>query len=232
MVDPERLQRICNELSSDPRYAVGSKRYPLAVSDEEAVAIADALAEEFDEGVVQREKLAQRQGLNIYCRAGCTACCSVLVVCYRPEALRIAGFLRQHEAEKNWFLLQFPYWLKRAGETPELAQRAFLQGRQAEYERLHLEHFGQAIPCPFLRAGQCTVYPVRPLGCKNAHALDTAEYCSADGGRPADAVDFVPLNRLLVQATQLFHALHNIRSRERHGQKPVGQAVYDLLTAK
>ncbi len=234
MPDPERLNRLVSELSSDPRYVSGTKRFPLAVSDGEAVAIAEALSDEFDEGVTQRAAQAARQGLRIHCHAGCTACCNVLVSCYLPESLRIAAFLNQpQQAEvKAAFLAAYPAWQQRVGSAPEQAMTAFASGQQAAYDAIHLGHFRQAIPCAFLMDGRCSIYPVRPLGCRNAHALDTAEHCVADppGGKPPQAVELIPVSRLLQRATQLFHAVHNAKSRERHGQKSVCVAVYELLT--
>ncbi|HNN50342.1 MAG TPA: YkgJ family cysteine cluster protein [Pseudomonadota bacterium] len=234
MPDTERLSRICTELASDPRYAGGSKRFALAISDAEAMSIAEALAEELDEGVAARAAQAARQGFHIYCQKGCTACCAVLVVSYLPEALRIAAYLNQpeHADAKAAFLAAYPRWKEQAGNVPERATAAFVEGRQAEYDALHLEHFRRAIPCAFLVDGACSIYPVRPLGCRNAHALDTAAQCVADppGGRPPAAVDFVPLTRLIHRATQLLHAVHNVKSRQRHGQQSVCVAVYELLT--
>jgi Fe-S-cluster containining protein len=234
MADPERLARLCGELVSDPRYVTGSKRFPLSVSDGEAVAMAEALAEEFDEGVRARAAQAERQGLHIHCHAGCSTCCGNLVSCYLPESLRIAEFLKQPEqAEvKAAFVAAYPSWRERTGDLPEQAMAAFSSGQQARYDELHQAHFRKAIPCAFLVEGCCSIYPVRPLGCRNAHALDTAANCVADpaDGRPAQAVEFVPLSRLLRSANQLFHAAHNAKSRERHGQKSVCVAVYELLT--
>ncbi|MBL8631979.1 MAG: YkgJ family cysteine cluster protein [Myxococcales bacterium] len=233
-VDPVRLQRLVSELSSDPRYARGSKRFPLPIADAEATEIVAALAEEFDEGVTVRAEHAARQGLRIHCHPGCTSCCEILVTCYLPEALRIVAFLKQPEqAEtKAAFLAAYPAWKARAGRASEQAMAAFVQGQQAQLDAIHLEHFRRAIPCAFLRDGRCSIYPVRPLGCRNAHALDTSAHCVADPplGKPAQAVDFVPLTRLLQNATQLFHAIHNAKSSERHGQKSVCEAVYELLT--
>lgn len=233
-VDPARLERLVSELSSDPRYALGTKRFPLPIGDAEATEIVAALTEEFDEGVNVRAEHAARQGLRIHCHPGCSSCCAVLVTCYLPEALRIAAFLKQPEqAEaKAAFLAAYPTWKARTGSASERAMAAFANGQQAQLDAIHLEHFRSAIPCAFLREGQCSIYPVRPLGCRNAHALDTDAHCVADppDGKPASAVDFVPLSRLLKDATQLFHAIHNAKSSERHGQKSVCVAVYELLT--
>ena len=233
-LDPARLEQLVSELSSDPRYAVGTKRFARPIGDAEAVEIVSALAEEFDEGVRIRAAHAEQQGLRIHCHPGCSSCCAILVTCYLPEALRIAAYLKQpeHAEEKAAFLAAYPTWKQQTGSASERVMAAFAQGQQATLDAVHLEHFRRAIPCAFLRDGQCSIYPVRPLGCRNAHALDTSAHCVADppGGKPAAAADFVPLTRLLKNATQLFHAIHNAKSSERHGQKSVCVAVYELLT--
>ena len=66
MADEERLGRLVSELGADPRYATGSRRFPLHIERSEAVAIAQALAEEFDGGTQERAAQAARQGLHIH----------------------------------------------------------------------------------------------------------------------------------------------------------------------
>lgn len=231
MLDTERLARICDELITDPAYARGKKRYATPVSTEETIAIAQALAEEVEEGVAARDAQAERQGFRVVCQKGCNSCCNVLVVCYQPEALRIVEFLRKPEQAQTLaaFLSAYGPWKAQAGDVPERAQRAFVEGDQAGYDELHQNHFRRAIPCAFLVDGVCSIYPIRPIGCRNAHALDTNARCVADPPEPAQALDFVPLARIVHRATQLLHALHNVKSRERHGQKSVCVAVHELL---
>lgn len=68
MLDEARLSRLVSELGADPRYATGSRRFPLHIGRDEAIAIAAAFAEEFDAGTQERATLAARQGLHIYCK--------------------------------------------------------------------------------------------------------------------------------------------------------------------
>ncbi len=68
MADEQRLGRLVSELGADPRYATGSRRFPLHIDRGEAIAIAQALAEEFDSGTRERARLAERQGLHIHVR--------------------------------------------------------------------------------------------------------------------------------------------------------------------
>lgn len=234
MPDADRLSRLVSELASDPRYAVGARRFPLPVSDGEAVAIAEALAEEFDSGTAERSRLAAAQGLNIYCRAGCSACCDILVMAYRPETLRIARFLSQPEnaAVREGFLARYKSWREAAGDTPERLSALFVAGKQQEYDALHNEHFRRRIRCAFNDEGRCTIYAVRPIACRNAHALDTDAHCCADppDGRPAAAVGFVPLERFMKDALRILRAAHNATTTRRHEQESICAAVHRHLS--
>lgn len=225
-----------SELAADPRYAVGSRRFPLPVSDDEAVAIAAALGEEFEGGTQERARLAAAQGLHIYCRAGCSSCCDILVMAYRPETLQIARFLQQPEnAEvKAGFLARYAAWREATGDTPEKLTALFVAGKQAAYDALHNEHFRRRIRCAFNEDGRCTIYEVRPIACRNAHALDTDAHCSADppGGRPAAAVGFVPLERFMKDALRILRAAHNATTTRRHEQESICAAVHRHLTRR
>lgn len=235
-LDEARLGRLVTELGSDPRYASGSRRFPLAVSDAEAVAIAAGFSDECDAGVAERARLAERQGLRIHCHAGCSSCCSVLVMAFRPETLRIAAFLREPEqaAAREGFLARFPAWRAAVGDLPERAAARFVSGDQKGYEAVLSEHFRRDIPCAFLDGGRCTVYPARPLGCRDTHALDTAAHCTAEppDGKPAQALGFVPLENLLRDARHILRATHNATTTRRHEQTSICVAVHAHLTKR
>ena len=205
--DAERLARLVSELGADSRHAVGSRRFPGVVTDDDAVAIASELAEEFDAGVKQRAELAERANLHIYCKSGCTTCCCVMVMVYRPEALVIARWLLlpENAGAREAFLRAYPVWREAAGEAPEQLTKLFVGGDGKNYDTRHQDYFRKRLLCAFNQEGRCSIYPVRPIGCRNAHALDTDAYCCADPpeGKRAAAVEFVPLDRFLKSATSL-----------------------------
>lgn len=242
MPDPERLVRLVNELMSDARYATGSRRFPLAIADDEAAAIAEALDEELDRGAAARAELAAAQGLRIHCHEGCAACCEVMVMTFRPEALRIAMWLAapEHASERAAFLERYRSWRAQVGDAPERIADAFVAGRQKDFDQRHLAHQRRRIPCAFLVDGRCSVYEVRPLGCRNTHALDTDARCVADppDGRPAQAVSLVPLDKFLKDATRMLRAAHNAQGQDpgtktkRHRQESICVAVYELLVGQ
>lgn len=232
--DPDRLARLVSELMSDPRYATGSRRMMLSIDDAEAAAIAEALHDELDRGAAARAELAAAEGMRIHCHPGCASCCEVLVMTFRPEALRIARWLElpENTEVKAAFRERYRIWRERTGDLPERVADAFVAGRQEDFDALHLAHQRKRIPCAFLDGdGRCSVYPVRPLGCRNTHALDTDARCVADptDGHGAAAVEFVPLDRFLKDATRMLRAAHNAQRTQRHRQESICVMVHGLL---
>lgn len=103
--------------------------------------------------------LARAPAGKVACKVGCDHCCHQSVGLTPPEALAI----RDH--------------LQKTLSGPELARVA---GRIAEaHERTaalsSAERFSPEIPCPFLSAGRCSIYEVRPLACRGMNALDADE---------------------------------------------------------
>src|SRR5258708_1191691 len=97
LADAGHLEHLMTELDANEGYAIGTTRFPGSVSDADAAEIAEAFANEVDVGTARRAELAEASGHHIYCKAGCNDCCTVLVMVYRPEAIRIAQFLEQPE---------------------------------------------------------------------------------------------------------------------------------------
>ncbi|HNN93729.1 MAG TPA: hypothetical protein PKI03_15715 [Pseudomonadota bacterium] len=231
-----RLARLVTALDSDPRYATGSRRFPGHVSQQEVAAVAAALADEFDGGVEARARLAERQGLHIACDIGCDSCCHIVVSAYAPEILRIVQFLDQPEnaAERRGFLSRYAAWRERVGKEVDALPDLLSRGKQADFDAAQLALWRKGALCAFNEGGVCTIYPVRPIACRNAHALDTSTHCVPDPpqGKPPGAVDFVPLSRFLTKAKRLLHAAHNAVSppAQRHQQEALCVGVYRRLS--
>lgn len=114
----------------------------------------------------------RRAGKPYACRSGCSACCRQLVLCTAPEALLIAHRLRST-----------------LGGNALAATRARLEAQSTAATGLDVLGYARArISCAFLDAqGACTVYPVRPLGCRalksfSAAACDRTPESAADLG--------------------------------------------------
>jgi Fe-S-cluster containining protein len=225
------LERLAADLAADPGYALGARRFPRKVSEDQAVGLAQAMAQEFDHGAARRAELAHEAGLEIYCRPGCATCCEIAVMVYEPEARAIVRFLQSEEgaAALTWFRDAYPEWRAQIGDAPERLTEHFIRRDGPAYDQLHLSLWRRRIRCAFNQDGACTIYPVRPLGCRNAHALSTDAFCGADAPRPAEAVSFVPLDEFLKGATRVLRAAHNAMGARRHAQEAVCAAVHRLL---
>jgi Fe-S-cluster containining protein len=223
---------VLTELGGDPAYAVGARRFARPVTEEQGAAIAGALADEMDEGTEARARAAAAQGDTIACAPGCSACCEVMVMVYRPEAARVARWLLADEnrGARERFRAAYPGWRDAAGSAPVELGARFAAGDQRGYDRLRLEQFRRRLMCAFNHEGRCTIYPVRPLGCRNAHAVGSSARCAADSPEPPVALAFVPLERLLDGANRLLRAAHNATpGAARHRPQALCAAVFDLL---
>jgi Fe-S-cluster containining protein len=95
---------------------------------------------------------------TLACRAGCTWCCHFTVDVRAVEVLRILQFV-EHSF------------------TPGDKARVFAEVRANSALLATLGDEARAtrnLKCPFLDAGRCTIYAVRPQTCRNYHATDVA----------------------------------------------------------
>ncbi|NJL83951.1 MAG: YkgJ family cysteine cluster protein [Chloroflexaceae bacterium] len=91
------------------------------------------------------------------CRQGCSFCCHQHVLITRVEAQLIARYLRAlPELEQTFF----------GDRVGEVAQQT--QGLDWR------ERANRKIPCPFLQAGSCSIYAVRPLQCRGVTSYDAS----------------------------------------------------------
>jgi len=98
------------------------------------------------------------------CQPGCDSCCFNQIEVTPPEALLLGDYV-----EKNFS----------ADDRAKL--RESIQGAvriRAGKTQKELAQVRQQLPCLFLTAGRCAVYPVRPLVCRAMHALDAVQ-CQA-----------------------------------------------------
>ncbi len=90
--------------------------------------------------------------VSIACKAGCNYCCHAYTSVVAPEVFRIANAVR-------------------ASREPAL-KVASVQSRCAPLKGLAIEaRVGRKLPCPLLVGGQCSVYRVRPMVCRQATSL-------------------------------------------------------------
>lgn len=110
-------------------------------------------------------------GGSVHCGKGCRNCCSLAVHTGFAEALAVA---RQLGAEQVSAVASYAMKL-----------RDLVQGvdELPRYLRLHRDEMGS---CPLLNAaGECAVYPVRPLTCRSLISTRESAWCGADFAKVA-----------------------------------------------
>ena len=233
MTEDDRLAHLVEELASKRSYAIGGRQFPQPVSEGDAIAIAEALAISVDEGTSAREHAAAEQGMSIACHDGCNYCCEVPVMIFRPEALAAARWLARPEnsTARARFLDNYPRWRDAIGDAPAQLSDLFARA-DPRYEEELIALWKKRILCAFNHEGHCVIYPVRPIGCRNAHALDTNDRCRPDHPKgSAEALSFIPLDQFMLRASSLLRATHNAMTAERHRLEIVCEAVHRLVAA-
>ena len=111
------LPKLVAELASDLGYATGERKFPRAVTEEEAIELALVLMRNVSQRAEQRAQAAVENRVKIACELGCTGCCEEMVIVAEPEALLIRKFLSRPEnaIARAHFLDAFARWRERAG---------------------------------------------------------------------------------------------------------------------
>ena len=241
MRDEDELARLIDRLTGQPEYALGTRQFREPIDDDDAAEIAEAMQRQLEHGLAAREQLAKRKRLRIVCARGCNVCCEELVVVYLPEAMAVARWLRSAagaEARAR-FLDQYASWRERAGDGIE--READLNAdwtRREEYERAHKEQWKRRVMCAFNHEGACSIYPVRPMLCREGHAIDSNARCCVDVALvdPPRRLTFAPVEEFMKRANVLLRATHNAVAGDERAHTRVNRAealcelVYRLLT--
>ena len=121
---------------------------------------------------IRQVHAACHDGHRVACRSGCTYCCMVPVAASAPEVLAIATFVRDRfDAERQAALARRVEANIAATEGMDMSQR----------DRVRLA-------CPFLEAGQCAVYEVRPIACRG-YSSYSVDDCRQDFEHPGTGVE-------------------------------------------
>ncbi len=111
-----------------------------------------------------------RKEHSITCREGCDACCYGVIDGSIPEAILIQSYLDQNPKIKKKFQVNYTEWRKRVNMQKILnALQSLHQANDNERQQM-LENLRKTygrVPCPYLEASRCIIYPVRPIICRN-----------------------------------------------------------------
>jgi len=148
----------------------------------------------FDDAVVgvAADKVTEA-GRTISCQAGCGACCRQLVPISRAEAVQLAELVEGMPAERQAAVRErFRSTLAALAEHGLLARlrRPGLLKTLTARRKIGEEYFRLSLPCPFLEEESCSIYPHRPLTCREYLVTSPAENCR----EPCpDTIEKVPL---------------------------------------
>jgi Fe-S-cluster containining protein len=134
---------------------------------------------------------AARDGRKVSCCAGCGVCCRQPVPVSEPEARALAALVEaMPEPRRAQVRARFGVIERRLEETG-LAQRlgGWLEGDRASVQAQGLEYFRLGMACPFLEAESCSIYPDRPLICREYVVTSPAANCADPGPRTIDRVE-------------------------------------------
>jgi len=139
----------------------------------------------FDDAVVGvAVDKVERAGGVIPCRAGCGACCRQLVPVSPAEAVQlaelVAGMPDERQAELRERFRATLATLEERGLLGRLRRPASLK-TLAGRRKIGAEYFRLWLPCPFLEEERCSLYPHRPLACREYLVTSPAEGCRAPG---------------------------------------------------
>ena len=226
------LDELMEDLLSDDSYLTGRRRYPRSVTTEQAIDMARHFQGEIDRGTRARDEVAKRQGIEIACRRGCYGCCSEMILVREPEALAVVEWLQRSENAEvlAQFVDAYPRWRAAVGDAPDRLVALLHGGDNAAYAAAHIAQWRTRVLCAFNRDGACTIYPARPIVCRNAHAVDTSDRCYPDrtDGRPATRLEFKPVEDFVQLSRRVLQAAHHaLRFRAR--QEALCDAVWRLL---
>ena len=112
--------------------------------------------------------------IGFACREGCSICCTRSVTMTTLEGERIMTFLSERDRLSELTTAAFqPTPNRKTLFTTNSYAAAYLSGRPVEgAENWDLR------TCPFLTEGSCSIYPVRPFGCRVFASL---EICPTNG---------------------------------------------------
>lgn len=145
------------------------------------------------------DTIINKKGIKLACHDGCSMCCGFQVGVRPQEAFLVASYINKRftNAQKN--------------------NIEFRLSKHAEYVAplTTVEHLKQNIECPLLQDNRCSIYYVRPFGCRRHHAQDLTA-CQYSYDHPYD-LKFVGSQHL-----ELTHAFDEAMSNVRKAYESLG----------
>ncbi|MCB9562921.1 MAG: SEC-C domain-containing protein [Kofleriaceae bacterium] len=226
------MSRLDETLQALTDAAAGRRALPV-VRPVDAEAACHRFHAQIDRGTAVRADAVAAAGRTIACGAGCDACCASVPRVLAAEAVTIARWLAapDHADARAGFEAAYPTWRARLGDLLDAAAAATAAGDVAAARDALAAAWRRDVKCAFDRDGACTIYPVRPAVCRDAHALDTAARCQPGATEPVATWRFEPLARYLDDLRPVEAALDLALCPDDGGPRPLCDAVDAQLRA-
>lgn len=125
-------------------------------------------------------KDAQTNGAKVSCQKGCGVCCRQLVPISEVEARQLRDLINDlPDPRRSEVQARFDTARLRLQDSG-LLEKLLSPERLSPEERIPfaLEYFSQGIACPFLEEDSCSIYPDRPIPCREYLVVSPAENCA------------------------------------------------------
>ena len=121
-------------------------------------------------------KTAEKSGKSISCKAGCGACCRQLVPITPTEAYNLRDLIESlPEPRRSDIRARFAEARRKLDEAGLLEKLLHPETVGDELRAVGMEYFRLGIACPFLEAESCSIYPDRPIACREYLVTSPAE---------------------------------------------------------
>jgi Fe-S-cluster containining protein len=138
------------------------------------------LARSLADGIVNETVRATSEaGHAISCKAGCGACCRMMVQISEVEARRLRTVVDEMpEPRRTKIRKRFDAAMQNLTGAG-LGSLRYTERLTAEaIERLNRQYFEQQVPCPFLENESCSIYEERPITCREYLVTSSPEHCA------------------------------------------------------
>lgn len=132
-----------------------------------------------------------KAGKSISCKAGCGSCCAQPVPVTELEALNLAKVVknmpehRQKQIRQRFADSQAA--IADAGLEDSLKEIANLD--KESRKALGVKYFSLRLDCPFLEEQSCSIYPDRPLECREFVVTSDPKYCAQLNAKEIKHID-------------------------------------------
>jgi Fe-S-cluster containining protein len=125
------------------------------------------------------EQKVQKQGVEISCKKGCSACCRQHVPISPAEA-RLMHAIAENMPEpgRSEFKQRFEQAVQRLRVSGIMDAMNYHRLSAQETGAMVKSYFDLEIPCPFLEEESCSIHPFRPLICREYLGISSPNHCA------------------------------------------------------